>query len=81
MIDPKAEKQAFFAGDKEAVMYCPTMGPDPTSYNLNMTGVKVPEDRRAEVLDFNRTSYVLTTMPDTIQMGKFNITNQNPFCL
>ena len=76
MIDPKAEKQAFFAGDKEAVMYCPTMGPDPTSYNLNMLGQKVPEDRRPDAereinTDFNRTSYVLTTMPDKIQMGKF----------
>ena len=64
MIDTQAFKQAFLAGDKDAVMYHDKKAKECSNYQSNIRGLQVEGDRRAVILDYNRQSFVQHTIPD-----------------
>jgi len=70
IMDPKQTKQDFLKGDKEVVMYFDKKELYGSSYAANLKGLQVSPDRRAFVLDNQRTSYVGHTIPDPTTLGK-----------
>ena len=58
LIDTKKKTQENLAGDKEVVMYCDKNARDASSYQNNLKGLQVPEDRQATILDYNRQSFI-----------------------
>jgi len=58
LIDPKAFKLQFLAGDKDAVMYTDPNEPKASFYQTTLKGLQVPEHIRVSILDNQRTSYV-----------------------
>ena len=71
MIDCKAFKQEFLAGDKDVVLYCDKNAAKVSSYAANLKGRQPVGDYLASILDFNRTSFVGNTIPDPATLGKY----------
>ena len=77
-------KQRFLSGDKEAVMYQDPKAPLISSNQVNIKGLQVGGNHRAEILDHQHTSYVGQMIPDPAQMGKlqapFHLSLTSTFC-
>lgn len=70
MINTKEFKLAFLKGDKDAVMYFDKKQTYPSTNQENLKGLQVSADRIATPLDNQRTSYIVSTMPDPATLRK-----------
>ena len=71
MIDTKTFKQAFLAGDKDAVMYTDPNEPKVSFYQSTWKGNQVDGDFRATILDKQWQSFAgAPTIPDPSAMSK-----------
>ena len=82
MIDTKTFKQAFLAGDKDAVMYTNPNEPKVSFYQSAWKGNQVDGDFRATILDKQWQSFAgAPTIPDPAAMSKcidFDLTRYFP---
>lgn len=63
MVDTAGLKQAFLAGDKDAVMYCNKNDLNPSNYQRQHKGVQIYRDH-ARIVDDYRTTLAGSTVPD-----------------